>query len=111
MLLFSVFLGLSVFSLVLNVIFNYYKKRNYQLIQVKIIILILLITTTLVLILNVPFFITNNPEFFIDKINEFLIPTILFNISNAFYCTSIILFLSALFNHNEISIELEIPSK
>jgi len=93
------------------VIFNAYKKWKYCLIKVKIIILILLITTTLVLILNIPFFIRNNPEFFIDKTNEFLIPTILFNISNAFYCSSVILFLLALFEDNEISIELEIPSK
>ncbi|MFX0039041.1 MAG: ATP-binding protein [Promethearchaeota archaeon] len=74
-------------------------------------ILGILIITTISLINNIPFFLTNNSESFIDKEPGFFIPTILFNLANILYSASVILFLLSILQTDANIIELEIPSE
>jgi hypothetical protein len=69
----------------------------------------IIISTTLCLISNLPFFLTNNSDLFIDKEQGYFIPTILFNLSNIFYSASVILFLLSLLNIDKKIIDLEPP--
>ncbi len=109
--LFSAFLGLSIFSFILNFIFYRYKKKGYYLNHSKIVVFLILIVSTIFLILNIPFFIYNNSGFFINKKIEFILPTLIFNLSNAFYFFGIVLFLLSFFDNDNENIELEIPLK
>jgi len=111
MILFLAFFGLSIFSFILNLIFNRYKKRGYCLNHIKILASSILILSSIFLILNTPFFIFSDSEFFIDKKDEFILPTLIFNLSNAFYFFAIVLFLLSLFDNDKENLKLEIPSK
>lgn len=111
MILFLVFLGLSVFSFILSLIFKRYKKKGYYLNYSKKLISLILILSSIFLILNTPFFISSNSKFFIDKIEEYILPTLIFNLSNGFYFLAIVLFLLSLFDNDKEKFELEIPSK
>ncbi|KKM66968.1 hypothetical protein LCGC14_1475910, partial [marine sediment metagenome] len=53
----------------------------------------------------------NDSKFFIDKKIGFVIPTILFNISNVNLFISLVLFLLSIFKDDEDIIELENPSQ
>ncbi len=85
--------------------------KNYYFNSIKILIFVILMVTLGLLILNIPFFIFNNSDPFIEKKNGFFIPTILFNIANALYTTSVILFLLTFLQGDENVIDLEIPYK
>ena len=111
MILFLAFLGLSVFSFILTLIFNRYRKKGYYLNHSKILIALILIISFIFLILNTPFFISSDSKFFIDKKDEYILPTLIFNLSNAFYFFAIVLLLLSLFDNDGDAIELEIPSK
>jgi len=111
MILFLAFLALSIFSFILTLIFNRYKKKGYYLNHSKILIVLILIISFIFLILNTPFFISSDSKFFIDKKDEYILPTLIFNLSNAFYFFAIVLLLLSLFNNDEDAIELETPSK
>ncbi len=111
MIFFLIFLSLSVISLIINLLFNIYTKRIYYLKQSKIFIFIFLILTVIFLIINIPFFMVNDSKFFIDKKIGFVIPTILFNISNVNLFISLVLFLLSIFKDDEDIIELENPSQ
>ena len=106
-----IFLGLTVISLCVNIVFYSYKKRKYYLNRIKILIFGILICTTIFLILNLPFFINNSSDSFIDKKQGYFIPTVLFNLANILYSTSVILFLLAFLQVNGDVIDLDIPSK
>lgn len=103
------FLGLSSISFCVNLVFYRYKRRNYYLNRIKLLIFGIIICTTLLLISNLPFFISNNSDSFIDKEQGYFIPTILFNLANILYSASIILFLLSLLRIDEKIIDLEIP--
>jgi hypothetical protein len=111
MILFLLFLGLSIISLSINILFYTYKRRKYYLSRIKIVIFIILLCTTISLIINVPFFIINDSDGFIHKTHGFLIPTILFNIANLAYSVSVIFFLLSYLQNNKGLIDLEIPSQ
>jgi hypothetical protein len=70
-----------------------------------------LLTATISLITNLPFFIANNSESFIDKEKGFFLPTILFNFANILYSSSVILFLLSFLEIDETIIDLEIPAQ
>ncbi|MFX1303944.1 MAG: ATP-binding protein [Promethearchaeota archaeon] len=111
MILILSFLGLSIISLIVNILFYLYKVRKYYLNRIKILIFIILIVNTIFLIINLPFFITNDSNSFIDKKHGFFIPTILFNLANVLYSISIILYLFTFLRVDENIIDLEIPSQ
>ncbi len=111
MLTFLIFLSLSVLSLLVNIIFYLNRESSYSSTFNKILLTILLITSTIFLILNLPFFIFNDSKSFLEVRYEIFLPTILFNLSIALYFTSIILNLLALFQVDESSIILENPSR
>ena len=105
------FLGLSVISLSVNILFYIYKMRKYYLSRIKILIFVILICNTIFLIINLPFFITNDSDSFIDKKQGFFIPTILFNLANVLYSASVILYLLTFLKIDENVVDLEIPSQ
>lgn len=111
MILILFFLGLSVISLSGNILFYVYRMRKYYLNRIKILVFVILLFTTIVLIINLPFFIQNNYDFFIDKNSGYYIPTILFNIANVFFSASVILFLLTFLQSDEDIIDLEVPSQ
>jgi len=111
MILIFTFFALSVITLLVNILFYIYKRKKYYLNRIKILISGIIISTTLFLILNIPFFINNDFYLFIDKKNGFFFPTIIFNLANALYSVSIILFLLTFLQVDERIIDLEIPSQ
>jgi len=111
MISFLIFLVLSAITLCINTIFYIYKKRKYYLNKIKILIFGILLFNTIFLIFNLPFFINNNSDLFIDKKQGFFIPTVLFNFSNLFYTASIILFLLSFLEVDGNLIDLEIPTQ
>ena len=111
MILIFTFFALSVITLLVNILFYIYKRKKYYLNRIKLLISGIIISTTLFLILNIPFFINNDFDLFIDKKNGFFFPTIIFNLANALYSASIILFLLTFLQVDERIIDLEIPSQ
>jgi len=83
--------------------------KKYYLSRIKVFIFAVLIFTILSLIINLPFFITNSSDPFIDKTLEFFIPTVVFNIANIFYSISVILFLLSFLLRDDNIIDLESP--
>lgn len=71
----------------------------------------ILICTIIFLIVNLPFFITNNSESFLDKNQGYFIPTVLFNLANILFCISFILFLLSFLQNDENIIDLGIPTQ
>ncbi len=111
MLSISIFLSLSLISFCVNIVFYIYKTKKYYLNRIKLLILGIIIFTTIFLIINLPFFIINNSDSFMDKNQGLLIPTILFNLANILYSTSVILFFLSFLESDENIIELEIPTQ
>ena len=111
MILIFTFFVLSVITLLVNILFYIYKIKKYYLNRIKLLISGIIISTTLFLILNIPFFINNDFDLFIDQKNGFFFPTIIFNLANALYSASIILFLLTFLQVDERIIDLEIPSQ
>jgi len=105
------FLGLSVISLSVNILFYIYEMRKYYLNRIKILIFVILICNTIFLIINLPFFIINDSDSFIDKKQGIFIPTILFNLANVLYSASVILYLLTFLKIDESVVDLEIPSQ
>ncbi len=105
------FSGLSLISLCVNIIFYIYKKKKYYLSRIKVLIFGILICTTISLIANIPFFIINSAEPFLEKKQGYIIPTVLFNLANIQYSFSVILFLLSFLQGDENIINLEIPTK
>ena len=105
----SFFLGFSLSSFCANLVFYVYKRRSYYLNRIKLLIFGLIIITTCSLISNLPFFLTNSADLFIDKEQGFFVPTIIFNLANIIYSASVILFLLSLLNVDEKIIDLEMP--
>ncbi len=106
-----IFLGLSLISFCVNIVFYIYKTKKYYLNRIKLLILGNIIFTSIFLIVNLPFFIINNSDSFIDKNQGFFIPTIIFNLANLLYCASIILFFLSFLQNDENIIDLEIPTQ
>ncbi|MFX0000889.1 MAG: ATP-binding protein [Candidatus Hermodarchaeota archaeon] len=106
----SIFMGLSLISFCMNVVFYIYKKKKYYLSRIKMLILGILICTTVFLIINLPNFVNNNSVSFIDTIQGFFIPTVIFNLSNILYSSSVILFLLSFMQSDENVVDLEIPT-
>ncbi len=105
------FLGLAVISFFTNMVFYRYKRRRYYLNRIKVLIFGVLICSTIFLFFNLPFFIMNNSDLFIDKEQGYFIPTVLFNLGNIFYSTSVILFLLSFVQVDRTIIDLEIPTQ
>ena len=103
------FLGLAVISFCANLVFYIYKRRKYYLNRIKVLIFGVLICNTIFLIINLPFFITNNSDSFIDKVQGYFLPTVLFNLANILYSASVIIFLLSFLQVDENIIDLEIP--
>lgn len=110
MISFLIFFFLSAITLCINIVFYIYKKRKYYLNRIKLLIFGILLFTAIFLIINLPFFINNGSDSFIDKKQGFFVPTVLFNLGNIIYTTSIILFLLSFLEVDGSSIDLEIPA-
>ncbi|UCC20676.1 MAG: ATP-binding protein [Promethearchaeota archaeon] len=102
---------MTIISLCVNIIFYKYRRREYSLKRIKILVLGILTCITILLITNVPFFILHNSDSFLDKAQYFFIPTLLFNLANMFYSASVILFLLSFFQVDDNVIDLDLPSK
>ncbi|MHA2122731.1 MAG: ATP-binding protein, partial [Promethearchaeota archaeon] len=87
------------------------KENKFALKRNKIFIFVLLNTLAVFLILNLPFFITNNSRLFLDLDHKLVTPTIAFNLSNIIFCASIILFLLVFFQTDKDGINLKIPPR
>lgn len=111
MISFLIFLVLSVITLCINIVFYIYKRRKYYLNRIKVLVFGFLLFTAIFLIINLPFFINNDSDSFIDKKQGFYVPTVLFNLGNIIYTVSIILFLLNFLDFNGNMIDLEIPSQ
>ncbi|MFX1420279.1 MAG: ATP-binding protein [Promethearchaeota archaeon] len=106
-----VFLGITVLCLFVNIVFYNYKKRQYSLNRIKILILGILVCATIFLIKSLPFFISNDSDSFLDNSQGLFTPTMLFNLANIFYSASVILFLLSFFQADDNVIDLDLPSK
>jgi len=103
------FFWFALISFCVNFVFYTYKRRKYYLNRIKVLIFVALLCTTITLIVNLPFFITNNSNLFIDKEHGYFIPTIIFNLANILYSASVILFLLSFLEFDERIIDLENP--
>ena len=110
MISFLIFLGLSILILILNIVFYSYKEKFYSEKTNEVFLFILFIISTIFLIVNLPYFINKDLKLFLDVNNKVFVPTLLFNISNIFYFSSIILYLLVFFQIGESKIDLEVPS-
>lgn len=111
MISFLIFLIISLFCLLTNIIFYIYRKRKYFLYRIKILLFIFFAFSAILVIVNIPFFIFNHSKYFIDNDYEFTIPMIIFNLSNFMLGISIILFLLTFFHFDKTIIDLDIPSR
>ena len=110
MLSFLIFFILSLFNLGINIIF-YFKENGYSPIINKLLLFIIFSTSTIFLIINLPYFIINDSNLFLEVNNRVIIPTVLYNISLLLYIASIILFLLFIFQIEESVVFLETPSR
>jgi len=108
--LFFIFLSFSFLSFLANIFFYFFKKNGYKLIKIRVLIYSIFAISTIFFILNLPFFISNDLNLFMTINNEVLIPTIIFNFSNLFYLSSLVIYIIIIFQNNESIISLEIPS-
>jgi len=111
MISFLTFFILSTLSLIVNIVFYLHRESSYNLIRNKILIFIFLSASTTFLIINLPYFIINDSNLFLDISHEVIIPTTLFNLSSIFFFSSIILNLLGFFQVDESTITLEVPSR
>ncbi|MFX1571360.1 MAG: ATP-binding protein [Promethearchaeota archaeon] len=79
-------------------------------IKTKKMIYFFFVISTTFLILNLPFFIANDSDLYLNIDNEDFIPTIIFNFSNLFYLSSLIIYIITIFQNDECVINLEVPS-
>ena len=107
---FLMFLILSISCSILNIIFYIYKKKGYYLHNLRKIIFVNFIASTIFLIIGLPFFILNNGDEITESFEVFLLPIILFNLSMFLFVFSIIIFLLPHLEEELNRINLEIPS-
>jgi hypothetical protein len=110
MISFLIFFGLSILILVFNMISYLHKEKFFSEKKKKLFLLILFIISTIFLIVNLPFFIKKDSKLFLDIDNTVFVPTLLFNISNIFYFSSMVLYFLIFFQIDESKIDLEVPS-
>jgi len=89
---------------------NYDKFLVMAFFGFELVIIGAIIALTAFLIINLPYFIMNDPNLFLDISHKIVILTILFNLSNIFYFSSMILNLLTFFQVDESTIDLEVPS-
>lgn len=106
-----IFLILSIISVVINLIFYLFKKKKYSLIKLKVFNIALFLFSTLVFVNILPFFILYDSEIIIESFADYILYIILFNISIAFFCISVIIFLISFLTSDETVIQLNIPSR
>ena len=108
--LFTLFLILSIVSLLINLIYFSLKKKEYPLTKWKSIIVIIHNFTGILLISGTPFFIVNESESIMISFVHYIAPIITFNISTGFFILSLIIFLIPFLESNDNTITLEGPS-
>ena len=91
--LFTLFLILSIVSLLINLIYFSLKKKDYPLTKWKPIIVTIHIFTGILLVSGTPFFIVNESETIMISFVQYIAPIITFNISTGFFLLSLIIFL------------------
>ena len=111
MISFLLFFGFAILLFCVNMTFYIYKRKKFYLNRVKYMIFSMLICTTTCFIANLPYFITNNSDSFIDKNQGYFIPTVIFNLANIFYSVSVIIFLLSFVQFDKSIIDLEIPTQ
>ena len=110
MISFLIYFSLSILILVFNIISYAHKENFFGDKRNKLFLLILFIISTIFLISNLPYFVKKDSKLFLDVDNTIILPTLLFNISNIFYFSSIIFYLLIFFQIDQSKINLEIPS-
>ena len=108
--LFTLFLILSIVSLLINLIYFSLKKKDYPLTKWKPIIVTIHIFTGILLVSGTPFFIVNESETIMISFVQYIAPIITFNISTGFFLLSLIIFLIPFLESKENTITLEGPS-
>ena len=111
MILFFIFLSITVFTLIGNITFCLNREYFHSHTIYKILLIILMINSAILLIVNLPYFILNDSKLFLVIDNEVILPTILFNLSIIFFFSSIILNLLVFFQVDESIVILETPSR
>jgi len=104
------FLILSISCSILNIIFYIYKKKGYSLHNLRKIIFVNFIVSTIFLVTGLPFFILSNGDEITESFEVFILPIILFNLSMFLFVFSIIIFLLPHLDEELNRINLEIPS-
>ncbi|MFW9784295.1 MAG: ATP-binding protein [Candidatus Heimdallarchaeota archaeon] len=111
MIIFLLFFGISLFTLIIAIIFYLDKESSYTRKRNQILILGSLTTDLIFLVVNLPFFLRNEVKLFLDANFNVVIPTMLFNLSCFFVCISIIMILLDIFQLERSIIVLEKPSR
>ncbi len=111
MITFLIFLSISIIGLIFNIIVYLNQESCYSSTSYKLLLIIFLISSTIFLCLNLPYFIINDSKLFLEISHEVILPTILFNLSIIFYFSSIILNILVFFEVDKNIVNLEKPSR
>ncbi|MFX1316807.1 MAG: ATP-binding protein [Promethearchaeota archaeon] len=95
----------------MNSIFYFYRKKKYLLTKTKVYLFVIFAFSAILIVINLPLFILDNSKSFLDNDYKFILPMIIFNLSNFFLGISIILHLLTFFLFDKTIINLDIPSQ
>ncbi|MFW9824833.1 MAG: ATP-binding protein [Candidatus Thorarchaeota archaeon] len=98
-------------SLIISIFHNLNHESNGTLGITKIILVIALLTSTIFLGLNLPYFILNDSSLFLEMNFRVFLATILFNLSIILYFSSLIINLLICFQVDESAVILDKPSR
>jgi len=111
LIIFVIFLTISIISFIINILYYNYKKKRYSLFRLKILIIFTFIILLVFLIIGIPFYITTNSKEVLQRIEMYILPIISYNFSTILFGISITLFIKALLEEDENLIRLNIPSR
>ena len=106
----SSFFVLTSISLIINLVYYFYKKRGYTSSKIKFFILVGFFITIIFLLSEFPLFLLQDSDYVLENFPYYIAEVFSFNITVIFFCCSIILYLLNCFKIDKSLIELEIPS-
>ena len=106
----SSFFVLTSISLIINLVYYFYKKRGYTSSKIKFFILVGFFVTIIFLLSEFPLFLLQDSDYVLENFPYYITEVFSFNVTVIFFCCSIILYLLNCFKIDKSLIELEIPS-
>ncbi len=109
--IFVIFLTISIIFFVINLLYYSFKKRGYSLSRFRIGIIFAFITSLIFVIMGIPFYLITDSRDILQRIEFYMFPIMSYNFSIILFGLSITLFIKALLDNDENLVRLHVPSR